>query len=93
MLLCVQYKDLSKNYYIEQQWAHSGYVPTLEEYMRVALITAAYQMLTLVSYVGMGDVATREAFEWVKNMPKLVQAASIVGRFTDDIQSNQVCLL
>ncbi|XXG79142.1 hypothetical protein AAC387_Pa09g0278 [Persea americana] len=84
------YKELSKNYYIEQQWAHSGYVPTLEEYMRVALITAAYQMLTLVSYVGMGDVATREAFEWVKNMPKLVQAASIVGRFTDDIQSNQL---
>ncbi|XXG79144.1 hypothetical protein AAC387_Pa09g0278 [Persea americana] len=84
------YKELSKNYYIEQQWAHSGYVPTSEEYMRVALITASYQMLTLVSYVGMGDVATREAFEWVKNMPKLVQAASIVCRFKDDIQSNQL---
>lgn len=89
----MQYKELSKNYYIEQQWAHSGYVPTLEEYMRVALITGGYYMLTLVSYVGMGDVATKEAFEWVKTMPKLVEAASIVGRFKDDIHSNQVCLL
>ena len=58
--------------------------------MNVALITGAYFMLILVSFVGMGNIATKEAFEWATNKPKLLKAASIVCRFKDDIQSNQV---
>ncbi|XXG83129.1 hypothetical protein AAC387_Pa10g0958 [Persea americana] len=47
-------------------------------------------MLTLVSYVGMGDIATKEVFKWAKNKPKLLKVASVVCRFKDDIQSNQL---
>ncbi|KAJ8622280.1 hypothetical protein MRB53_030809 [Persea americana] len=65
-------------------------MPTIEEYMSVALITGAYFMLTLVSYVGMGDIATKEVFEWAKNKSKLLKASFVVCRFKDDIQSNQL---
>ncbi|XXG82617.1 hypothetical protein AAC387_Pa10g0526 [Persea americana] len=84
------FKEVSKHYFIEMEWLNSGYSPTLEEYTSVALITGAYFMLTLVSYVGMGDIATKEVFEWAKNKPKLLKAASVVCRFKDDIQSNQL---
>ncbi|KAJ8621940.1 hypothetical protein MRB53_030469 [Persea americana] len=84
------FKEVSKHYFIEMEWLNSGYSPTLEEYTSVALITGAYFMLTLVSYVGMGDIATKEVFEWEKNKPKLLKAASVVCRFKDDIQSNQL---
>ncbi|XXG83123.1 hypothetical protein AAC387_Pa10g0954 [Persea americana] len=84
------FKEVSKHYFIEMEWLNSGYMPTLEEYMNVALITGAYFMLILVSFVGMGNIATKEAFEWATNKPKLLKAASIVCRFKDDIQSNQL---
>ncbi|RWR93510.1 terpene synthase 1 [Cinnamomum micranthum f. kanehirae] len=71
------FKEVSKGYLIEEQWSNSGYVPTLEEYMTNALITSAYRMLSVVSYVGMGDVATKEAFDWGVSMPKLIEAASL----------------
>ncbi|KAJ8622266.1 hypothetical protein MRB53_030795 [Persea americana] len=68
------FKEVSKGYLIEEQWLNSGHVPTLEEYMTNALITSAYPMLSVVSYVGMGDVATQEAFDWGVSMPKLIEA-------------------
>ncbi|KAJ0096526.1 hypothetical protein Patl1_27260 [Pistacia atlantica] len=60
-LICM--KTLVRNYFIEAKWCHENYVPTMDEYMSVALVTSAYQMLATTSFVGMGDVATIEAFE------------------------------
>ncbi|RWR93512.1 terpene synthase 1 [Cinnamomum micranthum f. kanehirae] len=84
------FKEVSKGYLIEEQWSNSSHVPTLEEYMTNALITSAYPMLSVASYVGMGDVATKDAFDWGVNMPKLIKAASVICRLKDDITSNQL---
>ena len=88
--MCSQFKEISKYYLIETRWFNAGYVPTYEEYMNVALITCGYKLLTLISFVGMGDIATKEAFEWARSMPKLVKAVSMVNRLRDDITSNKV---
>ncbi|KAJ0103673.1 hypothetical protein Patl1_04409 [Pistacia atlantica] len=53
------------------------------------LVTGAYQMLTTASSVGMGDVATIEAFEWLVSNPKLLRAASVICRLMDDIASHK----
>ncbi|RWR88240.1 terpene synthase 1 [Cinnamomum micranthum f. kanehirae] len=84
------FKEISKYFLIEAQWFNTGYVPTYEEYMNVALITCGYKLLTLISFVGMGDIATTEAFEWARSMPKLIKAVSIVNRLRDDITSNKM---
>ncbi|GFS30553.1 terpenoid cyclases/Protein prenyltransferases superfamily protein [Actinidia rufa] len=88
---CVDYakssmKILVRAYFEEAKWFHQGYVPTIEEYMQVALVTAGYKMLaTTTSFVGMGELATKEAFDWVSNDPLIVQAASVLTRLKDDI--------
>ena len=49
-------------------------------------------MLTITSFVAMGDIATKEAFDWVSNDPKMVRASSIVCRLMDDIVSHEVLI-
>ncbi|KAF5956664.1 hypothetical protein HYC85_003889 [Camellia sinensis] len=89
---CVHYaksamKNLVRAYFEEAKWFHQGYVPSIEEYMRVALVTGAYTMLATTSLVGMGEVVSKEAFDWVSSDPLVVQASSIVCRLMNDIVS------
>ncbi|KAD3338094.1 hypothetical protein R6Q59_027212 [Mikania micrantha] len=78
-------KELNRHYMIEAKWIHEGYVPTLEEHESVSFITAGYKMLTASSFVGMGEIATKEAFKWALTFPPLVKDASLISRLMDDI--------
>ncbi|KAL5972791.1 hypothetical protein ACLOJK_039597 [Asimina triloba] len=81
------FKTLMRGYLVESQWCSSGYVPTFDEYLRTALITCGYSTLTICAFAGMGEMATKEAFEWVLKDPKILRASNIVCRLMDDIQS------
>ncbi|THG05384.1 hypothetical protein TEA_015469 [Camellia sinensis var. sinensis] len=80
-------KNLVRAYFEEAKWFHQGYVPSIEEYMRVALVTGAYTTLATTSLVGMGEVESKEAFDWVSSDPLVVQASSVVCRLMNDIVS------
>ncbi|KAH7860923.1 hypothetical protein Vadar_019579 [Vaccinium darrowii] len=82
-------KNLVRAYFEEAKWFHEGYVPSMEEYMRVALVTGAYKMLATTSFVGMGDLVTKEAFEWVSSDPLIVEAASVICRLMDDMAGHK----
>ncbi|KAL7168653.1 hypothetical protein ACSBR2_038986 [Camellia fascicularis] len=82
-------KNLVRGYFEEAKWFHKGYVPSIEEYMRVALVTSCCTMLTTTSLVGMGEVVSKEAFDWVSSDPLIVQASSVVCRLMDDIVSHK----
>ena len=58
--------------------------------MSVALISGAYKMLSVTSFVLMGDVATREAYEWISKDPLIVKASSVICRLSDDIVGHEV---
>ncbi|KAL4273995.1 hypothetical protein GQ457_13G002770 [Hibiscus cannabinus] len=93
-IYCHDYaKEAMKNqvraYFLEAQWFYTLHVPTLEEYMELATVTSAYQMLATTSYVGMGDVATVEAFAWISSDPKILTGSTILCRLTDDIVSHE----
>ena len=47
-------------------------------------------MLITASLVGMGDVVTEEAFQWLLGHGKMIRASELVGRLMDDIVSNEV---
>lgn len=83
-------KNLTKNYFNEAKWLHSGYVPNYEEYMKVAEWTSGYPMLTAVSYVGMSESAKEADFEWAMKMPKLIKAAATIARLENDIVGHKV---
>ncbi|GAB4850249.1 hypothetical protein Ancab_029545 [Ancistrocladus abbreviatus] len=61
----------------------------MEEYMKVALVTSAYPMLSITSLVGMEDNVRKEDFEWLLSGPKILQAASAVCRLMDDMVSHK----
>ncbi|KAK9209502.1 hypothetical protein WN944_001868 [Citrus x changshan-huyou] len=82
-------KILVRSYIIEAGWCDQQYVPTMEEYMRVALLSCGYLLLSTSSFLGMEDIVTKEAFEWVSGNPKIVQASSIICRLMDDIVSHK----
>ncbi|KAL9236368.1 hypothetical protein vseg_011048 [Gypsophila vaccaria] len=79
-------KDLSKEYMQEAEWCHKNYVPTYEEYMKNALVTSPYPLGTIGSFLGMGEIASKESFEWAsqKPMPDVIKAASTILRLMND---------
>ncbi|CBI20476.3 (-)-germacrene D synthase [Vitis vinifera] len=76
-------------YFVEAKWLNQEYTPTLDEYMSNALVSSGYSMLITTSFVGMGDIATKEAFDWVFSDPKMVRASSVICRLMDDIVSHE----
>ncbi|KAH9755851.1 alpha-humulene/(-)-(E)-beta-caryophyllene synthase [Citrus sinensis] len=82
-------KNIVKNCFFEAKWCHQNYIPTMDEYMTVALVTSAYPMLSTTSFVGMGDIVTKESFEWLFSNPRFIRASSVVCRLMDDMVSHK----
>ncbi|KAH9778797.1 alpha-humulene/(-)-(E)-beta-caryophyllene synthase [Citrus sinensis] len=76
-------------YFVQAKWFSEGYVPTIEEYMPIALTSCAYTFVITNSFLGMGDFATKEVFEWISDNPKVVKAASVICRLLDDMQGHE----
>ncbi|KAH9803305.1 alpha-humulene/(-)-(E)-beta-caryophyllene synthase [Citrus sinensis] len=76
-------------YFSEAKWLHEGFLPKIEEYEGVALGSSGVLTLATASFVDMGDIATKEAFEWLIKKPKIVVAAQTIGRLMDDIASHE----
>ncbi|XP_050365371.1 (-)-alpha-pinene synthase-like [Argentina anserina] len=82
-------KDQARSYFNEAQWLHEGRTPSMEEYMSVATVSISYTFLTTISLLGMGEIVTKEAFEWLAHDPKIVRASNIIFRLMDDIVSTK----
>ncbi|KAL3849360.1 hypothetical protein ACJIZ3_011242 [Penstemon smallii] len=68
-------KKLACLYYEEAKWWFNKSKPTAEEYLNVAILSSGYPMLSAAALVGMvGDVITKEDFEWITNTPQIIEA-------------------
>ncbi|KAJ9671618.1 hypothetical protein PVL29_025364 [Vitis rotundifolia] len=76
-------------YLLEAKWLKQEYIPTMEEYMSNGLVTGGCSILTTTSFVGMGDIVTKEAFDWVFSDPKMIRASNVIIRLMDDIVSHE----
>ncbi|XP_050376031.1 (-)-germacrene D synthase-like isoform X2 [Argentina anserina] len=81
-------KLLTKAYLTEAKWFNNNYIPTMSEYMPVALFTS-YHMLATMSFIGMGDIVTKDSLDWVFSDPKMLKAASVICRLMDDRVSHE----
>ena len=77
-------------YYEEAKWLQVQKIPTMEEYIAVALVTTGYSTLETTSFIGMGDVVTKETFDWIFSEPKIVRASAVICRLMDDMVSHKV---
>ncbi|TVU47046.1 hypothetical protein EJB05_06624, partial [Eragrostis curvula] len=71
----------------EAEWFHNNYIPNFKEQVNVSTITAGGQVLSVGLLVGMGDVATKEAFEWAIGNSDAIRACGEVSRFMDDMSA------
>ncbi|VVA37655.1 PREDICTED: (-)-germacrene D synthase, partial [Prunus dulcis] len=78
-------KAVARAYFEEARWFNEGYTPTMDEYLPAAIVSSGYPMLSTVSLLGMGDIVTKETFEWLFNDAKIVRASATLCRFMDDI--------
>ncbi|XP_017239117.2 sesquiterpene synthase 2-like [Daucus carota subsp. sativus] len=84
------FKKLTVSYNDEAKWLQAQYIPTFEEYMSVAIFSGGTQMLIVSSFLLMGDVATREVFEWHSKDPLIIMASAAIGRLMNDIVGHEV---
>ncbi|KAK9041686.1 hypothetical protein V6N11_016776 [Hibiscus sabdariffa] len=80
---------MSLVYCVEAKWFHEKYIPTMEEYMSIALMSSAYPNLTIASLVGMEDNITKDTFIWAFNVPKMLKASSTICRLMDDVVTHR----
>ena len=83
-------KNQVRAYFGEAKWFHERQTPAIEEYMRIVLPSLGYSLPTTLSFIGMGEVVTKEAFDWVISDPKITTASSLIVRFMDDMTSHKV---
>ncbi|XP_030439630.2 (-)-germacrene D synthase-like [Syzygium oleosum] len=77
-------------YMAEAKWFHQGHVPTMEEYMPVALTSIGCQLTFVTAFLGMGDVVTKDAFDWLLfSDPKIVRATQVITRLMNDIAGHK----
>ncbi|KAK9212488.1 hypothetical protein WN943_001870 [Citrus x changshan-huyou] len=82
-------KKVVQAYFEEAKWCNEGYFPKVEEYMQVSLVTTCYHMLATASFLGMGKIADKLAFERISNYPEIVKASEVICRLMDDIVSHE----
>ncbi|KAK8589129.1 hypothetical protein V6N12_023535 [Hibiscus sabdariffa] len=82
-------KRQSQVYCVEAKWFHEKYIPTMEEYMSIALMSSAYPNLTIASLVCMEDNITKDTFIWAFNVPKMLKASSTICRLMDDVVTHR----
>ncbi|KAH6767975.1 hypothetical protein C2S51_013311 [Perilla frutescens var. frutescens] len=78
-------KTLAGAYFEEAKWSFSKYEPTMEEYMKVALISSGYMMMTINALTIIEDQITNEEFDWVLSEPPMLRASLIITRLMDDL--------
>jgi hypothetical protein len=87
----MQTEDLVRGFNMEVKMLQEGYVPkSVEEHLKVSLRTGGCPILSCASFVGMHDIATKDFFDWISSVPKMVRALSIILRLVDDLRSYEV---
>ncbi|KAG2244695.1 hypothetical protein Bca52824_093463 [Brassica carinata] len=84
-----EFKILVKSNLDLAKWAQIAHVPSFEDYMVVGVVEVSLYATMAGTLMGMGHIATEEAYEWLKSRPKLIQALSINGRLMNDMTGFQ----
>ncbi|CAN0903584.1 Probable terpene synthase 3 [Linum grandiflorum] len=82
-------QNLVKLYLEEARWFAKSYVPTLEEYQKVSSLSTTFHSMLFATLCGLGELATKEVFDWVFTNPKILVASSDHCRLMDDIVSHK----
>ncbi|KAK4727534.1 hypothetical protein R3W88_032451 [Solanum pinnatisectum] len=61
----------------------------MEQYMKNGIPSSGYVLIATNSWLGMGKVATKDAFDWIATEPPILVASSIIARLLNDLLSHE----
>ncbi|KAK4859079.1 hypothetical protein QYF36_026502 [Acer negundo] len=76
---------LLRAYLVEAKWFHSGYKPTMEEYMTNALISIACPMLIVNAYLSAANPISEKELEYLESIPDILHCISRIARLQNDL--------
>ncbi|XP_076903775.1 epi-cedrol synthase-like [Bidens hawaiensis] len=74
-----------QSYMVEAKWINEGYIPTMEENLKVTYISIGYKCAFIAGLAAMGNVITHDSFKWALSDPPLVAACCRYCRTMDDV--------
>ncbi|KAL4180254.1 hypothetical protein AMTRI_Chr13g124330 [Amborella trichopoda] len=74
-----------KAYLKEAKWFHSGYKPTLEEYLSNAYTSISGPLILFAGYSLSGEKITQEVVDCLEQVPRIVRCSSMILRLTNDM--------
>nr|KYP61607.1 (+)-delta-cadinene synthase isozyme XC1 [Cajanus cajan] len=81
-LFYLQIFTFTKGYMVEARWCLEGYIPTYNEYKVNEILTTGIPVL-LTTFIGAGKFTTKDVFDWIFSDSKIIEVASVIGRFLD----------
>ncbi|KAL8091732.1 hypothetical protein AgCh_034117 [Apium graveolens] len=88
--LSKQWANLCKAYLREATWYHSGYKPTMEEYMENASVSIGGLLMLFCAYFLTTEKITVEALDFIDKVPSIMWCPSILVRLTNDLGTSSV---
>ncbi|WMV59900.1 hypothetical protein MTR67_053285 [Solanum verrucosum] len=82
-------KKVVKAYFQEAKWYYGKKVPRMKQYMKNGIPTSGYLLLATNSWLGMGEIATKDAFDWLTSEPPMFVASCIIARLLNDLLSHE----
>jgi beta-farnesene synthase len=75
----------------EVKWRDEQYIPkTINEHLEMSRATVGGFQVACSSFVGMGDIITKETLDWLLTYPELLKCLSTTARLSNDIKSTEV---
>lgn len=88
--LVVQWGELSRAYYLEARWFHSGYFPTTNEYLNTAWVSISGPLLLFYAYFSTTDSINKDELQRLEQHSGIVRWPSMVLRLADDLGTSSV---
>ncbi|THG13779.1 hypothetical protein TEA_028242 [Camellia sinensis var. sinensis] len=92
LLLCcwfeaavAEWADVLKACLKEAKWYHSGYKPTLGEYLDNAVVSIGAPLALFTSYFLTTENINEEALHYIDKLPSIMRCSSMLVRLTNDL--------
>ncbi|KAL8460221.1 hypothetical protein ACS0TY_031165 [Phlomoides rotata] len=77
--------ELSRAYYMEATWFHSGYFPSIDEYLSTAWVSISGPLLLFTAYFSITNPINNNELLSLEKYPGIIRWPSMVLRLTDDL--------
>nr|QLI42524.1 myrcene synthase [Nigella sativa] len=81
--------DLCKAYLLEAQWFHTGYKPTLDEYLDNAWVSIGGYLAYFQCYVLMSPNITQDVVDYLESYPNFIRWSCLILRLNDDMGTSK----